>query len=115
MCSQTCPTGALEHDYGEGTLTISFDPTQCTGCAQCLPMCPESERGAINLSREADTMELAIGRRTVNEAGTVACDSCGEPVAPAAMLDRIQALLGDEHAGAAGYLARRCLNCRGTF
>jgi ferredoxin len=115
MCSQSCPTGALAHEYADGRLALSFDASECTGCGQCMPQCPESSRGAITLHRKAETADLSFGRRVVNEAQTVACESCGEPVAPAAMLDRIQSLLGDEHAAATAYMKRRCLNCRGTF
>jgi ferredoxin len=115
MCSQVCPTGALAHQYADGRLALSFAASECTACGQCLPLCPESARGAITLHRKADAADLKFGRRIVNEAETVPCESCGEPVAPAAMLDRIQSLLGEEHAQTAAFLARRCLNCRGTF
>jgi ferredoxin len=114
MCAETCPTGALGHGYGNGLMTLSFDATLCTGCGQCLPMCPERDRGAITLVPRADSVALGAGRVVVNKTETVTCESCGGPIAPAATLDRLVALLGDEHAAAARYLSTRCIDCRGT-
>lgn len=113
MCAETCPTGALEHGYADGMMTLSFDAGLCTACAQCVPMCPERERGAITLRYRTDAAAIAAGRVVAHETRTVSCESCGRPIAPAATLDRIAGLLGDEHADTARYLATRCMDCRG--
>jgi ferredoxin len=113
MCAETCPTGALDHGYSDGVMELTFDAALCTGCAQCLPMCPELDRGAITLARGADSAVLGAGRLVLNETETVTCQSCGGPIAPAATLARLGALLGDDHADTARYVATRCIDCRG--
>ncbi len=113
MCSQTCPTGALEGTSHDDRVVLSFDPNLCTACAQCVPTCPERVRGAIKLTPMVDVDALAVGRRTVNEGKTLACESCGGAIAPSPMMDRIGALLGEEHAATTAILTRRCMDCRG--
>lgn len=114
MCSQTCPTGALEHVYDNETLAISFDGNLCTACGQCLQRCPELARGAIQLDSVFDSAYLADGRRELYATSTLQCETCGGPIAPTAMMDRISSLLGDEYVQTMDYLNRRCLNCRGV-
>jgi ferredoxin len=114
MCSQTCPTGALEHVYDNETLAISFDGSLCTACGQCVPRCPELARGAIRLDPVLDSAYLADGRRELYATSTLQCETCGGPIAPTAMMDRISSLLGDEYVQTMDYLNRRCLNCRGV-
>jgi ferredoxin len=113
MCSQTCPTGALEHLYDEEMLSISFDGALCTACGQCIERCPELPRGAIRLDPVLDSAYLAGGRRDLHGSSTLRCETCGGPIAPTAMMDRISSLLGDGYAQTMDYLNRRCLNCRG--
>lgn len=113
MCSQTCPTGALEGTSHDDRVVLSFDPNLCTACAQCLPTCPERARGAIELTPMVDVEALAAGRRTVNEGATLVCESCGAAIAPSPMMDRISSLLGEEHAATTAILTRRCMDCRG--
>ncbi len=113
-CTEVCPTGALASETSDGHVAVSFDASTCTGCGQCVPACPERARGAIHVDRRLDTAALSAGRRTLVHSATPLCESCGRPIASAAMLDRIGSLLGAEHAGTLSYLARRCLDCRGT-
>ena len=114
MCSQVCPTDALRHEYGdEATLLMSFDPALCTACAQCIDVCPEIGRGAIRVDPGVDFSALAGGRRELNRSRTHACEQCGQPVAPMAMLDRIGDILGEEDA-LMSLLTRLCLVCRGV-
>ena len=112
-CATVCPAGALESDHTADGVLISFDPRQCTGCASCLSVCPELERGAISLRRELDIADLRLGRRTVREEQVATCEICGAPVAPHGMLARIEAMLGEDHAGALAIIGRRCQRCRG--
>lgn len=114
MCSQTCPTGALEHRYNEEDLSLSFETALCTACNQCTMRCPELPRGAIRLDPVLDSACLADGRRELHSAPTLRCESCDGPIAPTAMMDRISYLLGDDYTATMDYLSRRCLNCRGV-
>jgi len=112
QCGAVCPTHALTTHQDEGTVEISFDPLRCVGCGMCVSICPERERGAITVKRNFDVGELALGDRIVFSGSTSACEVCGGPIAPSAMLDRIHSMLGPEHAGTLDLISRRCLNCR---
>ena len=113
-CTQMCPTGALAGSYAEdGYLAISFDPVECTACDQCVATCPEARRGAITVDHRVDFTALAAGRIELNRSATHACERCGQPVAPTAMMDRISDILGDEP-GLMDHLTRLCLSCRGV-
>jgi ferredoxin len=113
-CTETCPTGALAHDRSNGQVAVTFDASSCTACAQCVPVCPELERGAIRLRHRVDSAQLAAGRRSLAESTTMHCESCGQPIASTAMLNRIGSILGEEHAATVRYLKRRCMDCRGA-
>jgi ferredoxin len=91
-----------------------FDAALCTGCFQCVPACPELERGAIRVERRIDTAALGAGPRPLAESATAQCELCGAPVASSAMLDRISQLLGPDDGPTMRYLEQRCMDCRGT-
>ena len=76
-------------------------------------MCPEVENGAITVRRELDLIDLAEGARVVREEPVAACEICGGPVAPASMLARIEAMLGDDAERTMSVIGRRCQQCRG--
>ena len=113
QCAQTCPTDAIQAHYEGEAVSLSFDAASCTNCRQCTIACPEIRRGAISVAGGVHIDLLSSGRRTLNEGIVLVCESCGKPIAPTAMMDRISSLLGDEHAQAIDYLNRRCLDCRG--
>jgi len=113
MCAQICPTDALRSAPNVTGVRISFDPQICVGCGQCVATCPELEHGAIELKRGFDVSEWAAARREVRYEPTAACEICGEPVAPAAMLSRIKEMLGEEATETMALVSRRCINCRG--
>ena len=112
MCAQVCPTGALAAADSRDRVTISFDPAKCSGCAQCIPLCPELDRGAISLQTRVDLTALAQGRTTLIEAGTVRCELCGGPIAPAPMLARITSMFGPEQEAVRTLITTRCRDCR---
>lgn len=110
MCARICPTDALQSEPGVGVL-ITFDPTLCVACDQCVSVCPEIERGAITVTRGFHASNWAGGRREVRHEPTPQCELCGAPVAPRAMLARINDILGD--GSTTSLIARRCIRCRG--
>jgi Pyruvate/2-oxoacid:ferredoxin oxidoreductase delta subunit len=112
QCTSVCPPRALKSQRSGSTVEISFDPFACVGCAMCVATCPEIERGAITLERRFDASELTLGSRVILSGSTSTCEVCGGPIAPSAMLDRIQSMLGPDHAGTLDLISRRCLNCR---
>ena len=112
QCAVVCPSHALSTHQHEENVEISFDPLCCVGCGMCVSICPERERGAITVKRNFDVAELSLGSRIVYSGSTATCEVCGGPIAPSAMLDRIQSMLGPEHAGTLDLISRRCLNCR---
>jgi ferredoxin len=112
QCVAVCPSQALTSEQRDQTIEISFDSTRCVGCDLCAKTCPEREFDAIAIRHSFDVEELSLGRRVVYTGATSACEVCGNPIAPTAMLDRISAMLGSEHAGTTNLITRRCLKCR---
>jgi ferredoxin len=112
ICARTCPTDALTSTTSN-EVVIEFDPRLCVACAQCVGVCPEIDRGAIRMSIGFDLADWARGRREVRRDPVPRCESCGKAVAPSAMLERITAMLGPEHAATGTMLRTRCLACRG--
>jgi formate hydrogenlyase subunit 6/NADH:ubiquinone oxidoreductase subunit I len=113
MCANVCPTDALHSSRDRDAVSIDFDPRQCVACGQCVAVCPEIDRGAIALATGFDTGDWSRGRRELRVERTASCEICGRPVAPAAMLERIGAILGDEHSGTLDMIGKRCIECRG--
>jgi ferredoxin len=113
MCAQVCPTGALASDVDGAGVHISFDPQGCVACGQCVTTCPEFDQGAITMTRGFQDSEWARARREVRLEPTPVCEICGGPVAPSAMLVRIQEMLGDDASQTMDLIGRRCVNCRG--
>lgn len=113
QCAQTCPTNAITAHYEGTTVSLSFDAALCTNCTQCTIACPEIKRGAIRVAGSVDVRLLTAGRQTLNEGVVLVCESCGKPIAPSSMMDRIGDLLGDGFDDTMSYLTRRCIDCRG--
>ena len=108
-CAASCPTGALQASDDAGWRSLSFDANLCVACGTCTSRCPEGGRGAITLRPLVDLSRLRQGRTVASTSELVACRSCGAPVAPAALLARIEDLVGDERVLNA---LRRCQDCR---
>ena len=113
QCAQTCPTEALGHSYEGDTVSLTFDAAACTNCRQCISACPEKEHGAITVKGRVDAHLLTAGVQTLNEGTILSCETCGKPIAPSKMMDRIGDILGSDFTGTMGYLTRRCIDCRG--
>ena len=112
QCTTVCPPAALTVSRSDGAIEISFDPFLCVGCGMCVTRCPEQVHDAISVGRRLDVAELKVGNRVVRSGSTSSCEACGGPIAPSAMLERIQSMLGPEHAGTLDLISRRCLSCR---
>lgn len=112
-CATVCPTGALASARGTDGIAITFDPTLCPACGLCAPRCPEAERGVLRLRRAVDLQRLGAGRVVLRRDRTPRCVACGKPIAPAAMMARLAAILGDEYAALSPVLTRLCSDCRG--
>lgn len=115
-CSAACPTGALRLEDGTEEVGLSYDATACVGCERCVSSCPEQAAGAITVDRSTDLLALARGRAPLKVESLARCRNCGGPIAPRAMLGRIQALLaGEEQAGPLlQILGGLCGPCRGS-
>ncbi|HSP70903.1 MAG TPA: 4Fe-4S binding protein [Gaiellaceae bacterium] len=109
-CATVCPTGALRLDQTAGDASISFDAAACVGCGRCALACPEAANGAIATERTTDLGALARGRVALKREPLVRCQSCGRPIAPRRLLERVGELVADEPL--LGILAERCADCR---
>jgi ferredoxin len=114
QCAQTCPTGAITVAYERDVVSIWFDPAACTKCSQCQIACPEIERGAIRVDARVDPAALTGGSYELLRGAVLVCDSCGRPIAPTPMMERIGELLGDDFEKTMSYVSRRCVGCRGA-
>jgi ferredoxin len=113
MCANVCPTDALRSGLEDECVIIDFDPRSCVACGQCVLACPEIESNAITMTRSFDLVDWATGRREIRRESTPSCEVCGQPIAPAAMLSRIESILGEDDKGTLALIGRRCVNCRG--
>ncbi len=113
MCCKICPTDALRSSMDGSGIHISFDHRACVGCEQCVGTCPERDRGAISVTHRFDSLEWVAGPKEVRHEPTPSCEVCGRPVAPAAMLDRIREMLGDDSSATVDLISRRCVDCKG--
>jgi ferredoxin len=113
QCAKVCPTNALGEIYVDEIISISFDAMACVNCDQCVGECPEIDRDAISVRGMIDTVRLDAGRCVLNEGTVARCEICGTAFAPAALMDRISDVLGDEFQDTVKLLETRCLDCRG--
>jgi ferredoxin len=111
-CALACPTGALDFAQQEEGVALTFDTALCTACGQCLPPCPEAEHAAISIARRTDLERMGRGRTPLYQAELARCIACGAPIAPLAMLKRIEALLGSAYAATMPVISRYCMDCR---
>ncbi|MEE8407240.1 MAG: 4Fe-4S binding protein [Acidimicrobiia bacterium] len=113
MCANVCPTDALRSRLEDECVIIDFDPRSCVACGQCVSACPEIESNAITMTRSFDLVDWASGRREIRRESTPSCEVCGQPIAPASMLSRIESILGEDDKATLALIGRRCVNCRG--
>jgi ferredoxin len=107
-CGEVCPTGALAIDRDGEREVLRFDHRGCVGCGACIGICPEA---ALSLRKETDLAALVNDPVVLAETATVHCESCGRPVAPAAMLNRLARVLADSPE-VLDIVGRRCADCR---
>jgi len=83
-CVQECPADALQLDRSPEAEKLLFLPGRCIACRYCAEVCPE---GAIEVERG---LEPSPGSwRTLVEHGAVRCISCGAPLGPRTLLEKV--------------------------
>ncbi len=112
LCAAICPTEALQAETTAEHWTLRFEAASCIACAQCVSVCPEQTRGAIRVHRMISWEQLLAGPRVLAQDRVTRCVRCGASIAPARMVDRVMALLGNESPGLRENLAQYCASCR---
>jgi len=74
VCSDLCPTGALEGMVARTGREVSFDPALCTNCTLCIKVCPMAAMSAHAL-RGVD--EALAGRGALYTRADQVCSNCG--------------------------------------
>ncbi len=74
VCSDLCPTGALEGLVARTGREVSFDPALCTNCTLCIKVCPMAAMSAHAL-RGVD--EALAGRGALYTRADQVCSNCG--------------------------------------
>jgi len=108
-CVAACPTTAVGLETGPVVTTLTFDPSRCVACGNCAEICPEH---VIMVERGTDLETLRAGRRTLKAGPIMRCRMCGRTIAPAAMIERIRALLPNESDELLATMTELCNNCR---
>jgi len=109
-CAAACPTTAIAFEQGPVIATLSLDPWRCVACGHCAETCPEH---VVTVDRGTNIAVLHEGRRSLKAGPVVRCRRCGRPIAPAAMLERVRALLPDEPERLLAAMTELCNDCRG--
>jgi len=105
LCAAVCPTEALRFDQGAVVASLDLDPAACVGCGHCAAICPE---GVLEIHRGVDLAELGAGREPLKGSPLARCRRCGDPIAPAAMLDRLRPALDPVVLATTEQLCQRC-------
>lgn len=113
-CASFCPTAALDVVEEDEKLVLTYDTLSCVNCGRCAPVCPESN--TISVEGTTDLVAIMKGRATIKEEGVARCKNCGRPIAPTAMLNRIQSMLDDNDSSEelVKALTELCSDCRAS-
>lgn len=92
LCALDCATGALTVSSLEetGSYQLLFKHDYCVACGRCVEVCPEE---CLRLERILELDRIDSPPMVLFEDKVVSCYQCGSPVAPRAMIDRLQAKL----------------------
>lgn len=113
-CASYCPTGALKMVETDDKLALTYDTVSCVNCGRCTSACPEKD--TISVNGTTDLASILMGRVTLKEEEVARCKKCGHPIAPAAMLDKIQSKLSATHKSEKliKVLTELCVDCRSS-
>ncbi len=113
-CASHCPTEALKVVETDDQLLLTYDSVSCVNCERCVPACPEKD--TISVTGTTDLSAILMGRVTVKEGEIARCKECGQPIAPTAMLDKIQSKLAETHKSEklVKVLTELCVDCRAS-
>lgn len=106
-CADRCPMGALTLRQEGSVRALAFAHAVCSGCADCAPACPEK---ILTVEPSCDVAALAAPPVVLARSAVVRCARCAAEIGPAAMLQRVHALLrgGGVHAAATPTLCPAC-------
>jgi TorA maturation chaperone TorD/Pyruvate/2-oxoacid:ferredoxin oxidoreductase delta subunit len=106
ICIQVCRPQAMRQLESEREVALIFKADLCDGCAACQRWCPE---GLIDVAR-VPPEEWVSGGELVRSV-RLACPRCGRLHAPAAMVSKVQAQVGQAHEALLQRLAL-CSDCK---
>ncbi|PKO56670.1 MAG: [Fe-S]-binding protein, partial [Betaproteobacteria bacterium HGW-Betaproteobacteria-19] len=109
-CTGACPAGALR--ASTDSFRLDFIERNCVQCGLCVNSCPES---ALSLEPRLLFGEQARSARTLREADTFHCVSCGTAMGASPLIESMIArLTGHSMFASEAQLARlrMCADCR---
>lgn len=115
-CASFCPTGALAIAHEDNSIALTYDSAICVNCGRCTPVCPEADKDTISVSGTTDLAAVAERRISLKEETFSRCVKCGQPVAPASMLNKVQSMLEATQGSEAlvKSLSELCGDCRAS-
>lgn len=80
LCAILCPTGALQQQLGEQTVSLSYHPERCVSCHLCVAACPQAAMAPAGPKMVTTLLERSEVLLVVHQLAT--CPACHHQFIP---------------------------------
>lgn len=94
-CELSCPTATLSTRDRHTVREFKYAHYRCICCGACAGTCPEAA-AALKHSIGGSYIFQFFTRQIIGKAALAACDKCGTQYLPAAQIDKVHQLVGDD-------------------